>query len=382
MITEFMMGKFYMRPDVAIRFAEYARAAAKTKKEIGGFLRVQRTNAGDYIATDLKIFPQTASAAFFEMDGRTRNKWQNEMKKAGRTAELAEWNCMIHSHPPGTPPFLSGTDFDQIKMLGHRRHFWSVIVEASTEQIMNLNWRVHFYHGGMAPDANGNMAPATPPLLVKDMPVDLLPSDWRDIHEEVKQAQSANSSEFIGESETRGRRGPVGFQPPAGRPQQGGYLIGGNAPQPRTVKTTDADKLAQAGSELDAAIADLEPGDVPNTSDLEPLSDEDIAILRDAGFNPDDMASLQAAIDGGFLPDDEDGDTDSEEEGEVILVTEGSIVSVNSAAMETYGGTEWAERVQDMVDSQFTVEAVTEKGHVSVNDGVILPVEAIDVVQA
>lgn len=374
MVTEFMMGKFYMRPDVALRFAEYARAAAANGKEIGGFCRVQRTKNGDFIATDLKVFPQTASMAFFEMDGRTRNKWQNEMKKAGRKAELGEWNCMIHSHPPGVSPFLSGTDFDQIKMLGHRRHFWSIIVTADTQQIMNLDWKVHFYHGGMAPDADGMLAPASPPLLVKDIPVDLLPSDWKDIHEEVKTAQSANSSEFIGESETRSRRQPVGFQPTPSQqyagPNPGGYLIGGNG-QP-----SDAAKLAQVGNELDAVLADLNPDDVPDPSLLEPLTEEDMATLREAGFNPDDMAALQAAMDADFTGSDED-----EEDEEVILIEEGSIVSVNEHAMQTYGGTDWADRVRDMVDSEFTVEGVTTDGRVVVNDGIVLDVEAVDVVQ-
>jgi hypothetical protein len=379
-ITEFMMGKFYMRPDVALRFAEYARAAALDGKEIGGFLRVQRTKNGDYLATDLKVFPQTASMAFCEMDGRTRNVWQNEMKKAGRKAELAEWNCMIHSHPPGVAPFLSGTDFDQIKMLGHRRHFWSVIVTADTQQIMNLDWRVHFYHGGMAPDADGMLAPATPPLLVKDMPVDILPSDWKDIHAEVKAAQSANSANFIGESETRSRRGPVGFQAPSQQyagPNPGGYLIGGSGTQ------SARQHLDKASTELEAALADLNPDDVPDASLLEPLTEEDMQTLREAGFNPEDMASLQAAMDADFTGDDEDDEDDEDEDSEeVILVTEGSVVTVNEKAMESYGGTAWAEKVQDMVDSEFTVENITEKGHVVVNEDVVLPVDAIDVVQA
>lgn len=372
MVTEFMMGKFYMRPDVALRFAEYARAAAANGKEIGGFCRVQRTKNGDFIATDLKIFPQSASMAFFEMDGRTRAKWQKEMKKAGRGAELGEWNCMIHSHPPGVAPFLSGTDLDQIKELGHRRHFWSIIVTADTQQIMNLDWRVHFYHGGMAPDAEGMLAPASPPLLVKDIPVDLLPSDWKDIHEEVRAAQSANSSEFVGKSETRARRGPVGFQPPSQQyagPNPGGYLIGGNGAQ------SARQHLDRASSELDAALADLNPNDVPDPSLLEPLTEEDMAILRESGYNPEDMAGLQAMMDAEFTGDE---DEDSEE---VILIEEGSIVSVNENAMDTYAGTDWADRVRDMVDSEFTVEGVTTDGKVVVNDGIVLTVDAVDVVQ-
>lgn len=373
MVTEFMMGKFYMRPEVAIRFAEYARAAAKNGKEIGGLLRIKKSG-DNFIAIDLKVFEQSASMAFFEMDGREMNKWKNAMKKEGRAAELAEWNSLIHSHPPGCAPFLSGTDLDQIKLFGHRKHFWSVIVESDTEQIMNLNWRVHFYHGGMAPDKDGMLAPATPPLLVKDMPVDLLPSDWKDIHEEVQRIQKADSSTFVGDSATSGRRAaparPIGFQPPQ---RQGGYLIG------QGTQSTDAQKLDRAGSELDAAIADLDMDDVPSTDVLEPLTEDDMVILREAGFNPEDMASLQAAMDSEFLPNE---DEDSEDEEEVILLSEGSIVSVNEKAMDSYGGTEWADRVRDMVDSEFTVEAVTEQGHVVLNDGIVLTTDAVDVVQA
>jgi hypothetical protein len=95
------------------------------------------------------------------------------------------------------------------------------------------------------------------------------------------------------------------------------------------------------------------------------------------------MASLQAAMDADFTGGDEDDEDDEDEDSEeVILVTEGSVVTVNEKAMESYGGTAWAEKVQDMVDSEFTVENITEKGHVVVNEDVVLPVDAIDVVQA
>jgi proteasome lid subunit RPN8/RPN11 len=199
-ITEFLMGKFYIAPEVAIRFAEYARAAYPL--EIGGFCRVQKSGPNNYIATDLMIFPQSATPTFWQMDGRARNKWIFDMRAQGREAELPEWNCLIHSHP-NMAPFLSGTDEEDIKLLGHRRHAWSIIMSSNGSDILATNWAVHFFHGGNSGE--------TPPLLVKDIGVDTLAPDWKQIHEEVKGGlMAANPSEYIGAK--RERTAPVAPQ--------------------------------------------------------------------------------------------------------------------------------------------------------------------------
>lgn len=194
-ITEFLMGKFYIAPEVAIKFAEYARAAFPL--EIGGFCRVQKSGP-NYIATDLMIFPQSATPTFWQMDGRLRNKWQFDMRAQGRGDELKEWNCLIHSHP-NMAPFLSGTDEEDIKLLGHRRHAWSIIMSSNGNSILSTDWRVHFYNGGNSGE--------TPPLLVKDIAVDTLAPDWKTIHEEVKGGlMAANPSEYVGEKRGGGSR--------------------------------------------------------------------------------------------------------------------------------------------------------------------------------
>jgi hypothetical protein len=332
-ITEFMMGKFYMLPDVAARFSEYARAAQPN--EIGGFCRVQKSGK-NFIVTDLKVFPQSASATFFEMDGRARNRWIMDMRKQGRKDELPEWNCMIHSHPEGCPPFLSGTDLEQIVELGHRRHFWSIIQTASKSNIMSLDWRVHYYHGGNSGE--------TPPVLVKDIPVDLLHPDWKQIHDEVNNELRVNSSDFIGSKEGRGDfRRPVGFTT-FGVPYN-----------------EDRAKLLAASESL-ASISDLEPGDVPSVENHPAFSDYELAELRAAGVN---VSEVEAAIEAEFMG----------------TISEGSVVTVTDDVIGSDAFAADPDTVRDMVDSEFVVEDVTTDGLVILNDGIVLHPDVLEVVQ-
>lgn len=346
MVTDFMMGKFYIRPDVAARFSEYARAAQPN--EIGGFLRVQRSG-NNFIATDLKVFPQSGNATFFQMDGRARAKWMMQMKRDGRKEELNEWNCLIHSHPPGCPPFLSGTDLEQIVEFGTRRHFWSVIQTADPENIIALDWRVHFYHGGMAPDAEGNLQPTTPPLLVKDIPVDILHPDWKAIHDEVK-GELGFKGNFVGQHEKRTN----GY----------GGTTGGRVVRTGGYQTRNSGVVVPN-------VADLDRDDVPEIADSGVFSSDDLQALRDAGI---DRQAVQAAMDAEFHDE------------ELMTIEEGSIVKVTEQAGQIVWGEdddgEYAARVRDMVDSEFTVEDVTDEGNVVMNDGVILPPAVLEVVQS
>lgn len=169
MNAEFMAGKFYMHPMVMVEFAEYARQ--NSPNEIGGLCRVQKIG-DNFVATDLRIFPQHNEHTYFQMDGLEITKFRRELMKSGRKEENAEWNCIIHSHPPGCAPFLSGTDREQIIDFGQHGHAWSIIMTAS-DNIAAIDWRVHFYKGGDFP------------FLVQDLPVDTFHPNFSQIREEV-----------------------------------------------------------------------------------------------------------------------------------------------------------------------------------------------------
>lgn len=234
---EFLIGKFYMLPEVMVEFAEWARHAQPN--EIGGYCRVQRSG-NNFIAVELKVFPQTAHSTYFEMDGMEIAKWRMKMLKEGRKEEMSEWNCLIHSHPPGCAPFLSGTDREQIIELGNNRHAWSIIVTAN-ENIAALDWRVHFYHGGDTP------------FLVQDIPVDTLHPNWKEIKEAIGTIQKPHPIASVNPS-------PDSQRPSNGTPKTqkvsstGNYLLDEIAYERDLLESFES---VMSGIENDISITDL-----------------------------------------------------------------------------------------------------------------------------
>lgn len=168
---------FYMDTDVKARFDEYARAA---KTEIGGLLRVQRDDNGDYIAVDIKIFPQQATGATFSLDEDAVTRFMMECYKEDKSGHLMrEWCNIIHSHPNNTAPFLSGVDRPNLISIAGSNFAWSVIMTRVDKiNTSGTNYKVHFYR---APSDDGFG------ILVQDLPVWLRDRRRAEIEAEVKE---------------------------------------------------------------------------------------------------------------------------------------------------------------------------------------------------
>lgn len=142
-----------------------AYAALAWPREIGGLLRLRQEGAV-VRAIDVKIFPHVAaSAAYFELDGEAIARFNLDLVRQGRGAEIAEWKSLIHSHP-NMAPFLSGTDRRNIFYLAGPTYAWSVICSAHEDPQRNY-FAAHY-------------AQSSPvKLLVRDIPV--LASDGQNL---------------------------------------------------------------------------------------------------------------------------------------------------------------------------------------------------------
>jgi proteasome lid subunit RPN8/RPN11 len=152
--TQAVLGQeIVLEADVAQRFNAYAQAA--WPREIGGLVRVVLD--GDvWRAIDLKIFPHvSASRAYFELDGEAVAKFNMELVRSNRTAEIAEWRSLIHSHP-NMAPFLSGTDRENVKRLAGPGIAFSLICSARNEAKNNY-FACHYAQGGDFPFVTENI---------------------------------------------------------------------------------------------------------------------------------------------------------------------------------------------------------------------------------
>jgi proteasome lid subunit RPN8/RPN11 len=152
-----MSTRFVLEPEVAQKFNAYAVAAWPS--EIGGLLKIDESEPGVVRAVDIKIFShKVANGTYWEADPLDVARFTMELDMAGRGDEIAQWRCLIHSHP-NMQPFLSGTDRENIVRLAGQTNAWSVICAAKANP--DENWfAVHYAQAGPVP------------LVMRDLPVD------------------------------------------------------------------------------------------------------------------------------------------------------------------------------------------------------------------
>ena len=329
-------GKFYMLSTVKSRFDEYARAAlAGTPCEIGGLAKIEKIGE-DYVCTDIRILPQTASGATFELDEMEVAKFAGELYKAGKKDELHLWNSLIHSHPVGTAPFLSGVDNTNIKDLAGNRHAWSIIMTAARDCIDANNYKVHYYQSGDMP------------FLVQDLPVDVMHPERAAIEAEVKEKLKTRTFTSSGKV-------------------QGGWA----GPGSRTVNSLHNYTPREAASFQDYLNAE----EIPERGYREPYQ-------RPVSSGNDASERLSLLLD----PDTEDnedywgGMTEEEMFSEITGIEEGMTVRI-TLRPETLSQLEPedAEELVEMDGSDFTVESIV--GETVLVNGFLLCDEDVELIE-
>lgn len=130
----------HVMEEVKRKFNLYAQAALPC--EIGGLARIQEYDIG-LVVTDFVILEQDATGATFNIGKKEINDFTQKMVDDKKLDQLHEWCSIIHSHPVGCDPFLSGTDVEAIKSLAQEGHAFSLIMEASAKADSN-NFKMHF----------------------------------------------------------------------------------------------------------------------------------------------------------------------------------------------------------------------------------------------
>lgn len=137
---------FHIVPEALIKLNEYARAAVvgSSSSEIGGIARLEmdKENCNIFIL-DVEMLPQSSSAAYFELDENALNEWMRRMIKEGRGEEISEWKSIVHSHPVGMGPTMSGTDVEEIKKFAQEGEAFSLIISAS-RTADSKNMKMHY----------------------------------------------------------------------------------------------------------------------------------------------------------------------------------------------------------------------------------------------
>lgn len=118
----------HIMPDTLWKLNQYAAAAQPN--EIGGLARLNFEGKNIFV-TDVKMLPQEATAGTFDITADDINKFTLEMVQEGRADELHEWCSIVHSHPVGMGPNMSGTDIAAIKRYAEEADAFSLIISAS-----------------------------------------------------------------------------------------------------------------------------------------------------------------------------------------------------------------------------------------------------------
>lgn len=130
----------WITPYALEKLNQYATAAQPN--EIGGLARLQMSG-NDVFVIDVDMMPQTVTAAHFDIDSKVIADWTRKMFKAGKVDELSEWASIVHSHPIGMSPSMSGPDLDAIKRYASEEDAFSLIITASNDassRRMSMNY--------------------------------------------------------------------------------------------------------------------------------------------------------------------------------------------------------------------------------------------------
>jgi hypothetical protein len=119
----------FIPEDVMHRLNEYARAALPT--EIGGLARIEPCNDRDVMVTDFRMLPQTATGATFSINADMVAEFLAELVAEDKLEEVEQWCSIVHTHPVGMGPGMSGVDVDNILEMADDGHFFSLILGAS-----------------------------------------------------------------------------------------------------------------------------------------------------------------------------------------------------------------------------------------------------------
>lgn len=125
--------RVWINPDTLEKLNMYAAEAVLQKNsEIGGFARIHEEGQ-DVFVTDIFIPKQTANAGTFNITPEMDGEFMQEMIKSGRRKELPQWKSIVHSHPVGMGPSMSGTDVEAIQRRAEDTECYSLIISASRQ---------------------------------------------------------------------------------------------------------------------------------------------------------------------------------------------------------------------------------------------------------
>ncbi len=120
----------WINSEVLERFNMYAaEALIQHNSEIGGFIKIEESE-NDVFVTDVFIPKQSGSAASFEVSAQMDAEFLREMMKAGKLDEIPMWKGLIHSHPEGMGPSMSGVDVTAIQRRAEDSECFSLILSA------------------------------------------------------------------------------------------------------------------------------------------------------------------------------------------------------------------------------------------------------------
>lgn len=120
----------WINPEVLEKFNMYAaEALIQHNSEIGGFIKLEE-NGEDVFVTDVFIPKQSSSAASFEVSAEMDNEFLRAMMKEKRLAEIPQWKGLVHSHPEGMGPSMSGVDVTAIQRRAEDSECFSLILSA------------------------------------------------------------------------------------------------------------------------------------------------------------------------------------------------------------------------------------------------------------
>ena len=120
----------WINPEVLEKFNMYAaEALIQHNSEIGGFIKLEEDGENVFV-TDVFIPKQQASGASFEVSAEMDNEFLRAMMKEKRLAEIPQWKGLVHSHPEGMGPSMSGVDVTAIQRRAEDSECFSLILSA------------------------------------------------------------------------------------------------------------------------------------------------------------------------------------------------------------------------------------------------------------
>lgn len=123
----------WINPDCLEKFNMYAtEAILQRSSEIGGFARVQEEDNTVFV-TDVFIPEQRATAGTFDISPEMDSEFMRYMMKQGKREDIKNWKSIVHSHPVGMGPSMSGTDVTAIQRRAEDGECYSLIMSASRD---------------------------------------------------------------------------------------------------------------------------------------------------------------------------------------------------------------------------------------------------------